>query len=73
MDTALINIVNKTGLLPPPSGGVGSDTALSGLVFQAVLSDSDTATGTTVLGGVGRDSGEAECQTPGPVRHPGRP
>jgi hypothetical protein len=55
MDTALINTVNKSGRVPPPSGGLGSDITLVCLVFQAVLSDSDTATGTPVLGGVGSD------------------
>jgi hypothetical protein len=56
MDPAVINPVHKNGLLPPPGGGLGSDITLFCLVFQAVLSDSDTATGTPVLGGVGRDS-----------------
>jgi hypothetical protein len=56
MDTALINTVNKPGLVPPPSGGLGSDITLFCLVFQAVWSDSDSAIGTTVLGGVGSDS-----------------
>ena len=56
MDTALINSVNKTSRVPPPSGGLGSDITPFCLVFQAVWSDSDTATGPTVLGGVGSDS-----------------
>jgi hypothetical protein len=56
MDTALINSVNKTSRVPPPSGGLGSDITPFCLVFQAVWSDSDSATGTTVLGGFGSDS-----------------
>jgi hypothetical protein len=52
MYTSLINEVNKTGLVTPPGGGVGSDRAPASLVFQACCSATDSATGTTVLGGL---------------------